>query len=94
MTREAEASKARMFATKGNDSMNYFAQHKELDLGLINSDPQYSTLVDESYLVIGSHLDSNLKGKIVNNEYVDFARLLLHDRQVDDNRMEIINRGS
>ena len=35
-----------------------------------------SGVVDENYQVIGSHVDQNTQNKIINHEYVDFARLL------------------
>ena len=46
-----------------------------------------SSSMDDNYLVIGSHVDSSLQAKIMNHEYVDFARLLPKDRisKEDDN---------
>ena len=51
--------------------------------------------VDENYLVIGSHLDTSLKQKIINHEYIDFARLVPKDRitHEDDHQMELVNKG-
>ena len=56
---------------------------------------QYSSMVDENYLVIGAHLHGALQNKITSNEYVDFARLIPREKSFreDDNRMEIINKG-
>ena len=50
-------------------------------------------LVDNDYQVLGNHLDDSIKKKIVQHEYVDFARLLPRDRVKveNDNRLEMIN---
>ena len=54
----------------------------------------HSALVDEDYLLVGTHIDENTKQKVVNGEYVDFAKLLPSDRLVeDDHRMEMVNKG-
>ena len=56
----------------------------------------HSALVDENYLVIGAHLEKGLIEKIINNEYIDFARLLPKDRATlcdEDHHVEIVNRG-
>ena len=55
-----------------------------------------STAIDENYLVVGTHLDSSIKQKIINHEYVDFAHLLPKDRitKEEDHCMDIINKGS
>ena len=60
--RNAEALKVRLFATPGT---------------LLNL--PYSTQtasVDDNYMVIGGHVDPLIQHKIVNHEYIDFARLL------------------
>ena len=51
--------------------------------------------IDQEYLVIGGHIDSALQQKIIDFEYVDFARLLPKDRvtNLDDHRFELIVRG-
>ena len=51
--------------------------------------------VDEQYRLMGTHIDQTLKAKILNFEYVDFARLLPKDRitKEDDHCMELISRG-
>ena len=36
----------------------------------------HTAYYDESYMVMGSHIDENLSKKILNNKYVDFAKLL------------------
>ena len=83
---EAEANKARLLPNPGNNNSRIV--NWQVNQGASSS-------VDDNYLVIGSHVDSNLQAKTVNHEYVDFARLLPKDRisKEDDNRLEIINKG-
>ena len=77
MIKEAETSKARMVVTLGNE------------LTFIEKGLNWqSTAVDENYMVIGAHLDNSVKQKIVNHEYVDFSRLLPHDRVTRDEAFE------
>ena len=54
----------------------------------------HSAYCDEEYLVIGSHLDENMCKKIINFEYVDFAKLLPRDKIAaeDNQRMQLINK--
>ena len=93
--RHAENSRARIHGIQGN-SWN-------LDNNLIKDKvPQYeidlskelvhSAMVDESYHLVGSHLDSVIHDKIVNGEYVDFAYLVPKDRilTAEDHRYEMI----
>ena len=51
--------------------------------------------MDEEYLVIGGHIDSGLQQKIINFEYIDFARLLPKDciSKIEDQRFELVVRG-
>ena len=54
------------------------------------------TNVDDSYMVIGSHIDVLTQHKIINHEYVDFVCLLPKSNKLnswDDNRMELVNKG-
>ena len=56
----------------------------------------HSVFVDEEYSIVGEHIDSNLRDRIVAGEYIDFARLLPRDRlafQEDGQRMEMINKN-
>ena len=55
----------------------------------------HSMFVDEDYSMMGGHVDSHMKAKIINSEYVDFAKLLPHDRlyDCDEIRMELVNRN-
>ena len=72
MIREAEKAKARMFDISGNGN----------ELQAINN-YIHSAMVDENYKMVGAHVDDITKRKIQNFEYVDLARLLPHDKIVD-----------
>ena len=52
-------------------------------------------MVDESYVVVGAHLDENMVSKISEGKYVDFSKLIPHDRIVaeEDVRMEMVMRN-
>ena len=52
-------------------------------------------VMDESYLLVGNNVQDSVRSKIINGEYVDFVKLLPHDRvsMEEDNRMEMINKG-
>ena len=82
MVREADANKARLSATPGETNSDF---NRYL----------HSAFMDKEYLVIGSHKDESLCMKIVNHEYVDFARFLPRDHvsQEEDQRMELVNRN-
>ena len=82
MVCEAEMAKAAMFNVPGKQPMNVTANF-------------VSSIVDEEYLVIGSHVDSALQQGIIDFEYIDFARLLPKDRvtKMDDHRYELVVKG-
>ena len=85
MVREVERSRARIFDVQGKeDNYNGFT-----------SSQHYFTSPDEDYLMVGNHIEDSLRKKIVEGEYVDFARLLPKDRVLieDDHRMEMVNKG-
>ena len=86
MMRNAEAAKIRILHTPGNGHV--------LGQFEMPTNQQYSTVVNENYLVIGNHVDMALQEKIKRGEYVDFVKLIPRDRPVhDDNRLELINKG-
>ena len=88
MIREAEAAKVCIAATPGEFQPN----HHNVPLTFCR---QQAAVVDENYIMVGSHVDENLHNKIVQHEYVDFTRLLPRDRLTceDDHRMELVSRG-
>ena len=55
----------------------------------------HTALIDEGYVMMGTHLDTGTKQKIEEGQYVDLARLLPRDkvRTEDDHRLEMVNKG-
>ena len=91
MVCKAEASRACILGTKGNDS-------SKLENNLFNQlviKDSYLTIADENYMVVGAHLDQTLHSRIVNHEYVDFAKLLPRGKvtKEEDHRMELVSKG-
>ena len=86
MIRDAETSRARILDVPGTTPI----KNSGFDRTIV-----HSALLDEGYLVIGSHLEESIKNKIGNGEYVDFSKLIPKDRvnSEEDHRMEIVNRG-
>ena len=82
MVREAEASKKQMLVPKGK-----FCETGEVLLASVN--------FDEKYQIVGGNIDPGIRSKIISHEYVDFAKLLPHDRvsSEEDHRMELISKG-
>ena len=77
----AENNKATLFPRTGNDVFNNF---------------RTTAMMDEEYLVIGSHIDVTVQEKIINGEYIDFGKLIPKDRVVsseEDNRLELVIRN-
>ena len=95
MVLEAKAVKAKMFPLPGKTNLNI--NDKDVTCpGLdLSNEFVHSALVDEAYLTVGGHVDDNLKQKIWDNEYVDFAHLLPRDKvsKEEDHRMEFVFRG-
>ena len=96
MIRESEANKARLYTTPGNPPIQFNpAVNWPLVSGLVNN-TQSAMSVDENYLVIRAHVEPSLQQKIVNIEYIDFARLIPKSkvtRSDDDHRMELVSCG-
>ena len=85
LIREAELSRAQVFETPGNLNVQR-NQHNAIDLA---NNFVHSVMVDENYRVVGGHLDLTMRTKIINNEYVDFAKLLPKDRiQLEEERAQ------
>ena len=87
LIREAETAKAKIYEVPGTN-----------DLIENNLTTQFmrSALMDESFLLVASHLDSGTHEKIIKGEYVDFARLIPKDRILaeEDNRMQLVMKGN
>ena len=56
-----------------------------------SNDKLPSAFVDESYIVVGAHLDETMINKIIKGDYVEFGKLLPRDRVVaeEDGRLEM-----
>ena len=91
MIRSAERSQARIFDVAGNTEKGVSASFE----GLLQHELFHSVVVDEDYLVVGTHVDETTKHKIISGEYIDFARLILQNRvsAEDDHHMEMVNYG-
>ena len=87
--REAERGKAQMNSI-GKEFLGDANGNKQCNQALL-----HSVLVDENCLVVAAHVDKLTKQKILQFEYVDFSKLLPHDRvlQEDDHKLTIINKG-
>ena len=96
MIKEAEASKARMYSTPGNDKLVDGLVNQFLNGIRQQQETQHSAMVDENYQMIGANLDIGIVDKIINHKYVDFTRLLPKDCAVireEDHHIEIVNKG-
>ena len=87
LIRDAEMVKARILDAPGKYAMN----NRVLDM---NSDFVHSAMVDESFLLVASHIDQNTYEKIVSGDFVDFARLIPKDKVLleEDNKMQLVNK--
>ena len=88
MVKEAESARAQMIATPGKQARSPNFRRDSVQGAQVHR----STELDEEYLVVGGHVDEALRVKIVNFEYIDFARLLLKDKilKSEDNRLELV----
>ena len=83
--RGAEAAKAHVFGTPGKDQVLYKNTN--------NCNTSAAT-VDENYIIVGAHLDEALIDKVKKGAYIDFAWLLPHEKQFEeDHRLELIYKG-
>ena len=84
--RKSETRKTTLYPTPGNQ----FAIQRPFDQNNCNA-------VDDNYMVIGGHVDALMLHKIINHEYIDFARLLPKGANKvsawEDNRMELVSQG-
>ena len=85
LVRVAEASKACIYEVPG--------KLQTIEKYLEWPDLFHSVLVDEDYLVVGTHVDEATKRKIITGDYVDFLKLIPRNKvsAEDDHRMEIVN---
>ena len=86
LIRDAERVKAQILPARGKD-MVINSQNMQVD-------HTFSAIVDESFIVVGSHLDQTMIDKIQRGEYVDFGCLIPRDRVLieEDQRLEMVIR--
>ena len=79
--RDAEGAKARILTTPGR---NVF------DNGYLNS-----VMMDDDFMLVGSHVDEVTYTKIIEGKYVDFGKLIPWDKVIveEDQRLEMVIRG-
>ena len=105
MVKEAEEARARVYDVTGKELLI-----ESIDNGLTqiraecsqpkNGEHQEGNCcgVDNDYLLVASHLDKNMRTRILNYEYVDFAKLLRKDwfgpgTKDEQRRMIMVNKG-
>ena len=94
--RQAESSKAKMFDVPGMPFMqaaNVTPPEQDSQNNTMPSGGMlHSVMVDESYSMVASHVDPLIRARILEGEYVDFAKLLPKDKinWHDDNQMEMM----
>ena len=85
LIKEAEAAKARVYEVSGNENVLKGLGSGEIDRGIvqIRNEVKQSRKervgfhdVDNDYLLVASHLDETICNKIINQEYVNFSKLL------------------
>ena len=99
--RKAEVTKAKIYTTPG-EFLQPIDQVVKITEGLpqleldTNNRFVHSAMVDENYLVLGNHVDAVTRQKIVDGEYIDFAKLLPRDHVMiaEDlgQKMEVVNK--
>ena len=85
IVRDAEHAKANIYEVPGRKSL----------LNNFSKSLVYSMLLDDDYQAVEVHIDQNTILKILNGEYVDFAKLLPHERTDGDSeeKLELVSRG-
>ena len=96
--REAEHGKVRMHDLPGENNFCNFNLDKPKDPETwqfsfdVQKDYVHSSMVDESYQLIGMHVDQATQDRIIRGEYIDFSRLIPKDQVLpaDNKRYEMI----
>ena len=80
--REVEKAKARMFQSPGTAN-----EHDQIDYVKLKL---HTAIIDEDYEMVAAHVDGATQTKIINGEYVDFAKLIPKDKifEIEDNRLQ------
>ena len=91
LVKDAEESRARVYDVSGR-------QNTDVNIDNMNSKPMsrdMSSVIDEDYMLVASHIDDTIRQKIINNEYVDFGKLLRKNKTNDEDhqKMVMVNKG-
>ena len=80
IVKDMELSEARVYDVPGNHS---------------NSDFIHSMMVHQNYFSVALHVDCATKTKIIEGQYVDFAKLIPKDRVIaeEDNWVQLVIKG-
>ena len=100
MIKEVEGAKAWVYDTSGRTAeidINEQLNHIRQELGRADQEPVNRRSVDDSYMLVATHVKASICDKVLNCEYVDFAKLLRKERpggsDEDQQKMTIINKG-
>ena len=93
---EAEASKARLYEISGktNHSGNLHSHGEGQSMECLAQGFAHSMMVDESFLLVTSHIDQGTREKFENGQFVNFVKLVAKDRIdfEEEHGMEMINK--
>ena len=83
--RDAELAKAKIFEVPG-------MLQSEFNMPNPDNVMVHSMMVDEKYMSVASHIDVQTKTKIIEGQYIDFAKLVLRDKIIseEDNRVQLV----
>ena len=89
MIQEAEVTRARVYDLTGKEKLRL--EHS-LEMG---QEGRISSLMDEDYQLVASHMDEQTRQKIVQREYIDFVKLIRKDRftEEEEQKMMMVNKG-
>ena len=93
MLRDSEVKKQRIYEVPGKE-VYVDEVNNEVSLEVVRNNYERALIADEDYQVVASHVEDSIRQKIINNEYVDFSRLVPRDRlaQVEDHRMVMMHK--
>ena len=99
MLKDAQARRSRAYEVAGENSADQVEQGILQIREKLGPNDFYRS-VDDDYMLIASHLDQSIREKIVNSEYIDFAKLLRRDRsniggddEFGQQKMVMVNKG-
>ena len=82
MIQNAEANRMKIFGTPGRD-------HNTLLPIDLDRDFIHSAMVDETYMLVASHIEDLILGKIERGEFVDFTKLIPKDKIMAEEETEL-----